>query len=96
MIIRAPALRAVAPAPKVFCILSTPPLRGRPATNRPYPAIPFAAGVRTMQKIISRAHKSEMQTTFRLFPRREIRSGRLSLGLGVGFGVGKAARRNFQ
>ena len=40
MIIRAPALRAVAPAPKVFCILSTPPMRGRPATNRPYPAAP--------------------------------------------------------
>ena len=34
------ALRAFAPAPKVFCILSTPPMRGRPATNWPYPAAP--------------------------------------------------------
>jgi hypothetical protein len=93
MIIRAPALRAVAPAPKVFCILSTPPLRGRTATNRPYPAIPFAAGVRTMQKIISRAHKSKMQNTFRLFsPAVKIRSGRLFPGVGLGVAGRKAVR----
>jgi len=44
--------------------------------------LPYAAGGRTTQKIISRAHKSKMQNTFRLLL-PQLKQGRTAfLGLG--------------